>query len=482
MRLTRSFLRAAAAVALCAVCAAAQQAPPEPPSAEQNVGALPRQLWSNAVSNVLLSRRAFGAEVRVPLDRLFEGVAEWRTAPEGDAKTAARATPSGGPTGAPNVAGSGGGGVPVLRDVPVLSSLFRRPEAPRLRPVESWLATHLPRAIGGDVAVGFEEVRTRRYGADGETTSVACELVVRADEGLRKKTQDVIDGLAALRSKQIMVEMTLVTRPAPPDARPLEKVESFEPAEWQRTLSGLREAAKSSAAMNVLSSPRVVTGQGQTATISVGGDVSYVKGYDVELVGEGSFVADPKIGVAHEGLSFEVLPVLFGAGDQVSLTLKVRLSSVKRPIAAFEAKLGDGVLKAERPEVATQSFESQLVLAANGGGAKIDGLVWTDPETRKPVRAELYVAARVAAPPAPETDGPKVFLPAGGRTEDVVMLDGRDVDMVAGAKTGDVLEVLDGDAVIGRWKVDHASGGFLVLKRVEGRAPVGAVRLRLAAK
>jgi hypothetical protein len=447
---------------LCAAGAFAQE-----PAATDAAGSATLQWLALAQRNAFLGHWRAPNELRFPLDRLFENVGEQR----GSNELAARAAP---PT--------TGQGVPVLKDVPVLSNLFRNGRAPELRPVEAWLTTHLPRAIGGDVTVAFEETRTRRYGAGGETTSVARELVLGAAEPLRAKAQRVLDELAALRGKQVMVELTLVTRPAPPDARPLEKVEALEPRAWQLALAGLREAAKSGASVNILSSPRVVTGQGQTASISVGNDVSYVKGYAVELVGEGSFVADPTIGVAHEGLSVEILPILFGAGDQVSLSLKVRLSNVTRPIATFEAKLGDGVLKAERPEVATQSFESQLVLAANGGGARIDGLVWTDPETRKPVRAEIYVAARVAEPPAPEAGAPKIFLPAGGSTENVVMLDGRDVDMLAGAKAGDAVEVVDGDVVVGRWTVDHASGGFLVLKRIEGRAPVGAVRLRLAAK
>jgi hypothetical protein len=364
--------------------------------------------------------------------------------------------------------------VPLLSGLPVLGGLFRHETAPKLTPPEAWLATYLPQAVDAPLGVRFEETRTRRYDAEKQEVSARREMVVSGPEEARAKTEEILAALASQRRKAVMTSITLISRPAGPDAKADEKVERIDADAARRLLA----TAKSGKNADVIAAPRVLTTAGERALITITDSVSYIKDFNLEIA-EGAVLMDPVVDVVNEGISIGVTPFLDAKGEQVMLDFSFEWTAAARPIPTVEAKIGDQTLRVERPEIATLRWAPGGLLEppSKGGALRISGLLWTDPKTRKNAFVEILIATESVSD-APST--PPVAVYANDHDPLVVVLDVRDRDDLNGAKKDDQIEVLRGDRVVGRWRVKGATEGMLVLGKIEGERPTGDATVRVA--
>jgi hypothetical protein len=371
---------------------------------------------------------------------------------------------------------------PILGDVPIVGGLFVKEERPyeALPPREAWFARKVAALGGRDVRTTFEEIRVRRYDADRPATeTIRREASMLIAPEKRAAVEQGLDALAALRDRTVIVETMIVTRRPEKD----EAVAASGAAEQTAVLKAEDFAARLLALRkgevvdrNVLSAPRVLTRHGSPAKISVGNDVSYVKEYRL-VVGDGSLVADPVVDVVHEGLALDIQPFLEPDGKSAFVRLQIEIASVARPVPAFTAKLYSSEVKTEAPRTAKQSFAAALLVPTDGGGVRVDGLRWTDPQDGRPVIAEIYLRASLAEAEAakPKAAPSKVFVGTDGG-ESLVVLDIRDVRdqaRFAGLKTGDRLTSYHEERAVGVFAVEHVADGVLLLRRVEG-APLRA--------
>ncbi len=109
----------------------------------------------------------------------------------------------------------------------------------------------------------------------------------------------------------------------------------------------------------VLSSPRLTVMEGQTGTIEISTEVSYVSGFDlVPAPGERdakTLIADPVIGVVKDGIVI-ALKVERG-GDKYNLELDVGVSALQRPIGTSEVHVLGAPMTVQVPVMVTQRLK-----------------------------------------------------------------------------------------------------------------------------
>ncbi|HYC78945.1 MAG TPA: hypothetical protein VEI02_15065 [Planctomycetota bacterium] len=365
--------------------------------------------------------------------------------------------------------------IPILSDVPLIGSLYRR--RPQLGAGEAWLVENLPKQVGASLTVRFEETTVRRYDATQDATEVRREVVVTGPPSARAATERVLNELAAQRDRTVIVQMTVVAREDVNGAEPTERVERLDAHRIKLAMRSVQEESKRGA-LDILSAPTVAVRAGEAAEVSIANEVSYVGDFDVEIV-DGALIMNPKVETLPEGLTLRVLSLLSPDATKVATELSLERTAVVRPVPAVEGRVGDVTLRIERPETATLRWSTGgLLEVAAGGGLRITGLRWTDPESRKLQSVELLLAVDVAADPPVRLA--RVF--ASGDDADMVIVDVRGDDAVKDAAVDDVLEVVAADEVRGTWRVERAADGLLVLRRHSGEAPSSGTTLRVRAK
>lgn len=415
---------------------------------------------SGAAARAVSSSGSLPFEIRTPFDRLFDV--------DDDGPRASTTPPSSAPR---------GGSPPILGDVPVLSSLFAAKSA-ALPPREAWLKRELSRAVGTPLGVRFEETRLRSYDGDHpETTSTRREVVVSGPADARKRTEEVLAALAAAKDRSLMISAVIATRRRPAGDPPEEKIDALSLDDAERLVARLvrRDGARGEPDVDVLSAPKVITRHGSPALITIGNDLSYIGGHDLQFVDDDSVVVDPRIAVMHEGITLEALPLVRATGDAAEIRIRLEISHVKRPVKKLKARLPFGDLEVERPELATLKWESAVSVPAAGGAFRASGLKWTDPKSGEPTLGEILVSVKFVDAPPQEVAAP-VFT---GADPSVIILDARDREDLRGAAAGGAIEVLRAEQVVGTWTIERAAEGMIVLRRVSGDAPGPGAALRL---
>jgi hypothetical protein len=101
----------------------------------------------------------------------------------------------------------------------------------------------------------------------------------------------------------------------------------------------------------VVSSPRVTVYDGQKANVSMLNQVSFVQDYDIEVLKDGTQVADPIIGVLHEGITLDFQPQRTPDGKAAVIEFVGTWSVLQRPIPDKEVDVGGQTVTIQLPEL-----------------------------------------------------------------------------------------------------------------------------------
>lgn len=161
--------------------------------------------------------------------------------------------------------------------------------------------------------------------------------------------------------------------------------------------------------LTLVSAPSLVVTAGETATVEVKSQQSYVRTYEVERAGD-QVIADPLVDTLETDLSLEVRPRLARDG-RITLEGRVRYAALAKPIRHQKvvAEGTDHLVEVETPEVLTSDVAFAFTLD-DGGRAVVTGLQTLEEET--PEAFVLLAVRRVAAeaPPAPPTGEERLLL------------------------------------------------------------------------
>jgi hypothetical protein len=123
----------------------------------------------------------------------------------------------------------------------------------------------------------------------------------------------------------------------------------------------------------IVCNPVVHARSTQRAAISILGQVSYLKDWRVEEVG-GSRIADPEVGILHEGIEIELTPIVDPDGGAVVLSGSIRFSSLVRPIRESRLEiLGTGV-SVQLPEIRSYVWNGEATLDPGQDALMVSGL------------------------------------------------------------------------------------------------------------
>lgn len=209
---------------------------------------------------------------------------------------------------------------------------------------------------------------------------------------------------------------------------------------------------------STLSAPRLTVYPRQRANVSVINEVAYVETFTVEHA-DGAFIADPQIGVVHDGVTLEVRIDPASADGAVRLAFHARVAELSRPIpqrqVAFHAFGSPGTIQLPKVESATASgarlvdtgILTRVARLGRPSGGEVDVLVRIDEILAhgEGVLARLDDVVNRHAPSdfeSPLSDGVDLAALIAGTADDV-RVEVRALRMRADLTPG---EVLDEDA------------------------------------
>ncbi len=131
------------------------------------------------------------------------------------------------------------------------------------------------------------------------------------------------------------------------------------PPERMAAIQGLVDASGKGHAPNVAAFPF------QAWRVSAGNEIAYIADYEVRQ-SAASWVADPIVGVVHEGLTIEGVAAAMGESG-VFCRVKARQCRVEDPIEPIEVELWTGGPSVEIEVPGTTTRERELPLAVRAG-------------------------------------------------------------------------------------------------------------------
>lgn len=134
-------------------------------------------------------------------------------------------------------------------------------------------------------------------------------------------------------------------------------------------LQALERKLAESTLFEQLTAPALMALPGQRSSITVASAVTVVQDWVLQVVEpNGREIADPRLGVIHEGIALDVraLPVPGGLFD---LELDVQRAKIRKPMRTATVELGSSRLEVEiaLPEVDSQRFQSRFAIRSGTG-------------------------------------------------------------------------------------------------------------------
>jgi hypothetical protein len=142
-------------------------------------------------------------------------------------------------------------------------------------------------------------------------------VIVMGSEGVHQKIAERLNALRRLQGKLVQVQAWFVETKKPVADLPAELTEDAVQALVDR-IGG-----------KLVSSPRLVCRSGQSATIEMIENVSFIEDFDVE-VANGTCILDPVVGIVQSGVTVEVRPFLAKNGT-VQLATTARKTKIELP-------------------------------------------------------------------------------------------------------------------------------------------------------
>lgn len=211
---------------------------------------------------------------------------------------------------------------------------------------------------GDEVVRGAAEARIESVeGGEATFDAERGTLVVRAPEAVQERIEKELRALRAEMGRLVRFEMRCVRLGTRAEEAPAslqaDEVEGF--------------LAKHQA--ETLAAPRLVTRNGQEASISVLRQISYVS--DFEVKGRpGAAIADPVVATAEEGLSLNLRPVI--DGEAIRVVLSARFAELESPMPTVKLPLPlAGAVEVQVP-VGRTTTVTRLVRCEPGRIAVVD--------------------------------------------------------------------------------------------------------------
>ncbi len=234
-----------------------------------------------------------------------------------------------------------------------------------------------------------ETLAARLRAVVGERLTVAVTesgaLVARAPAAAQQAMRDFLDSLRRDTATIYQVDARLVVAPMTATVgtqvmrtRPGHVVDVDDPL---ARLEGWVRGGD----VTILASPRIACLDGQTASMEIGRQISYVADFDVE-VGMGEFICDPVIEVVWDGLAAKFTAWSTEASGMedggIHVGLNVVISDVEEPMGTFTTTLGAGTspVTIQIPSFVKTEF-SRLIVVEDGESTLVrlaDG-----PDTRR---------------------------------------------------------------------------------------------------
>ena len=249
------------------------------------------------------------------------------------------------------------GGVPLMKDLPLIGGLFqnRAGEATRWIQLgkvgsssapgsqELDLATrYLMQRLREDVPELREvvfEVRTVRRTSDGKTFDKEGEeglrlagVPVAVERGVHLVQQYL------LARDQYLIEARVEILACEP--RTTSKEASTFAISTPEKRDARRKVLQAIPNASVISAPSLLVISGQRAQVTVVNTTAYIKDHEIKMVGT-HLIADPIIDTFSEGVFLDLECLLEPAGAGVLMNGKVRLVNAARPIREFKTSLAD---------------------------------------------------------------------------------------------------------------------------------------------
>ena len=160
-------------------------------------------------------------------------------------------------------------------------------------------------------------------------------------------------------------------------------------AELERLLRGVRDSK-----IELQQAPRISAFARQRASVSTLKEIAYVQDWAIETVQPGNQkIADPQIGVVHDGIQIDLRAVPLPGGEQsYGVEIDMTSSTVSEPIATFDVTLATGQkVTIGLPEITKIRFDTRLSLTS---GSSLLFVVDDEQNER-----EIGIAVRVTKQP-----------------------------------------------------------------------------------
>jgi hypothetical protein len=301
--------------------------------------------------------------------------------------------------------------VPILSDLPIVGNMFRR--APRVRiPLpqgeaqayateggltffERWLPATLTKRFPELSAVEIVKESVARI-RDGKTlTSFSVGIELEGPSAALPAAQDFVSRVVAQQGRVLDVRAKFIIVPSETgEARTPEiRVRLLDSAELEAEDLRLQRLE----GMEVIAAPQIGLLNLQRASLNVTNELSYIKDYTRETIGE-QIIVDPVIDVVREGIALEITPIIHEDGQSISLDAQAWISTLKRPMRTFSTTLAAGqTVTFQVPEKASSTWKSEdLTLGAKDRGFLVEGLSFMDKDfAGKPRPVVLLVSVSI---------------------------------------------------------------------------------------
>lgn len=286
------------------------------------------------------------------------------------------------------------GTVPILSDLPLLSSLFDKKNKKAVSPSttmgeqkkiglsvsplrmrsdkakaprnyeSSFLQQHQCQEIltrYKDVeSVEIIETRKTKIERAGANVSAVSEIKITGTDSAKTEARQFLDEWARLNQASVALTYYLIELKDNPQERlPVVEFEAISKIDFEKALAAHR-ATKSS---KVLAMPNLTVIQGQRATVSLLNEIAYVKDFDIEIT-SASYLADPIIDTIREGVVINTTAAIDFDGQGVALKIEAQVSSLHRPIQQFTTELvpsSGSMVTIQLPQISTATTKTDLL-------------------------------------------------------------------------------------------------------------------------
>ena len=129
-------------------------------------------------------------------------------------------------------------------------------------------------------------------------------------------------------------------------------------AEVSDLLRGIEKNTKA----NVISAPRILVLDGQKANVSLLDQVSYIKDYEIEVMKDGTQVANPVVDVIQDGLVIDFKSDIAENGTDVHVDFVGTWAALRRPIPELEREVNGQTLTLQLPEIAVTRAKAKTTV------------------------------------------------------------------------------------------------------------------------